>query len=120
MPSKKYPVASDKVSAQEPVVKEAKAQPYHRGKNHRRVLNLDSGGTIRRPSQLVLARLSKLAPTQKGQIAAIEMASQEIFVGKDVVEATLKGWNKYPSQSFYFVRIGYPAVHRHRGGLRRR
>jgi hypothetical protein len=67
----------------------------------------------------VLARLAKLARTQKGQIAAIEMESQEIFVGKDVVEATLKGWKKYPKQSFYFVRIGYPAVHRYRGGLRK-
>jgi hypothetical protein len=63
-----------------------------------------------------LARLSKLARTQKGQIAAIEMGSQEIFIGKDVVEATTKGWKKYPGQSFYFVRIGYPAVHRRREG----
>jgi hypothetical protein len=35
MPSKKYPVASDKVSAQEPMVKEAKAQPYRHGKHDR-------------------------------------------------------------------------------------
>jgi hypothetical protein len=68
----------------------------------------------------VLARLGKLARTQKGQIAAVEMESQEIFVGKNIVEATLKGWKKYPGQSFYFVRIGYPAVHRRRGGLRKR
>ena len=80
----------------------------------------ESDGTIRRPSQLVLGRLKKLARTQKGRIAAIEMGSQEIFVGKDIVEATLKGWKKYPNQSFYFVRIGYPAVHRHRGELRKR
>jgi hypothetical protein len=48
------------------------------------------------------------------------MESEEIFIGKDVVETTLKGWNKYPGQSFYFVRIGYPAVHSRRGGLRKR
>ena len=46
------------------------------------------------------------------------MGSQEIFVGKDVVEATLKGWKKYPKKSFYFVRIGYPAVHRYRARQR--
>ncbi|MBI2361455.1 MAG: hypothetical protein HYV04_21525 [Deltaproteobacteria bacterium] len=102
MPNKKYPVRSYKVTTKEPVVKEAKAQPY------------------RRPSQAVLARLSELERTQRGRIAAIEMGSQEIFLGKDVVEATLKGWKKYPGQSFYFVRIGYSAVHRHRGGLRKR
>ncbi|MGH8009496.1 MAG: hypothetical protein ACREQ3_21095 [Candidatus Binatia bacterium] len=53
-------------------------------------------------------------------MAAIEMESEEIFLGKDVVEATLKGWEKYPDRVFYFVRIGYPAVHSHRGGLRKR
>jgi hypothetical protein len=83
-------------------------------------LTPESGGTIKRPSRFVLARLGKLARTRKGQIAAVEMESQEIFVGKNVVEATLKGWKKYPGQSFYFVRIGYPAVHRYRGGLRKR
>lgn len=89
-------------------------------KSTARVLAPEPSGGVRRPSHLVLARLSKLERTLKGQIAAIEMESQEIFVGKDVVEATLKGWKKYPGQSFYFVRIGYPAVHRHRGGLRKR
>jgi hypothetical protein len=48
------------------------------------------------------------------------MESEEIFLGKDVVEATLKGWEKYPDRTFYFVRIGYPAVHSRRGGLRKR
>lgn len=139
MPKKKYPLASDKLRAEEPLVKEAKAQPY-RGKDHgkgtqvvlniagtkregkgaARVLEPELGGAIRRPSRAVLARLSKLEQKQKGRIAAIEMGSQEIFIGKDVVEAALKGWEKYPGLSFYFVRIGYPAVHRHRGGLRKR
>lgn len=140
MPSKKYPPASDASTAKEPAVREAKAQPYRREKDRRdgtqvassiasvkrerksvaRVLKPEPSGANRRPSQFVLAQLSKLERTQKGQIAAIAMGSQEIFVGKDIVEATLKGWKKYPGQSFYFVRIGYPAVHRHRGGLRKR
>ena len=114
MPSKKYPSVSDKLSAQEPVVKEAKAQPYRRGKDHENgnqaassnasmthegrstasIRKAQPGRAIRRPSHQVLARLSKLARTQKGQIAASEMGSQEIFVGKDVVEATVKGWKK--------------------------
>jgi hypothetical protein len=133
MPSKKYPPVNDNSAAKDLVVKETKAQPYRRGKDRRNGAQvtisvarmqrdkkttagvLTPRGAIRRPSQLALARLRKLARTQKSQIAAIEMGSQEIFVGKDVVEATLKGWKKYPGQSFYFVRIGYPAVHRHRG-----
>jgi hypothetical protein len=74
-------------------------------------------GVVRRPSQRVLARLKEWDPQHKGQVAAIEMESEEVFLGNDVVEATLKGWEKYPGRAFYFVRIGYPAVHSHRGGL---
>jgi hypothetical protein len=77
-------------------------------------------GSVRRPSRQVLARLRQWEQKYNGKVAAIEMESEEIFIGKDVVEATLKGWKKYPGQSFYFVRIGYPAVHRRRGGLRKR
>ncbi|MCS6927768.1 MAG: hypothetical protein NZ578_17900 [Candidatus Binatia bacterium] len=75
-------------------------------------------GAVRRPSRRVLARLKAWDPRYRGQVAAIEMESEEIFLGQDVVEATLKGWEKYPGRAFYFVRIGYPAVHSRRGGLR--
>jgi hypothetical protein len=77
-------------------------------------------GAVRRPSRRLLARLKAWDPRYKGQVAAIEMESEEIFLGKDVVEATLKGWEQYPDRTFYFVRIGYPAVHSRRGGLRKR
>lgn len=77
-------------------------------------------GAVRRPSRRILARLKAWEPQYKGQVAAIEMESEEIFLGKDVVEATLKGWEKYPDRIFYFVRIGYPAVHSRRGFSRRR
>ncbi|MGH7960982.1 MAG: hypothetical protein ACRERD_04020 [Candidatus Binatia bacterium] len=79
-----------------------------------------SEGSVRRPSPRILARLKTWDPQHRGEVAAIEMESEEIFLGKDVVEATLKGWEKYPDRVFYFVRIGYPAVHSHRGGLRKR
>ena len=75
---------------------------------------------LRRPSRQILTKLRKGTPKQRGQVAAIEMESEEIFIGKDVVEATLKGWKKHPGQTFYFVRIGYPAVHSHKGRLRKR
>lgn len=76
-------------------------------------------GAVRRPSQQILARLRKWDPQHRGEVAAIDMESEEIFLGKDVVEATLKGWKKYPGRVFYFVRIGYPAVHSRRGRLRK-
>jgi hypothetical protein len=37
MPSKKYPVVSDKVAAQEPAVEESRAQPYRRGGLHKQL-----------------------------------------------------------------------------------
>lgn len=75
--------------------------------------------SVRRPSKRVLGRLQEWEKTHKGDVAAVETESEEIFLGKTVVEATLKGWKKYPGRPFYFVRIGYPAVHRRRGGLRK-
>ena len=79
----------------------------------------DLKGSVRRPSRRVLARLKEWIPQYKGQIAAVEMESEEIFLGNDLVEATMKGWEKYPGRTFYFVRIGYPAVHSRHGGLRK-
>jgi len=75
---------------------------------------------VKRPSRRVFERLRGWEPQHKGQIAAIDMESEEIFLGKDVVEATLNGWKKYPGRPFYFVRIGYPTVHRRHGGLKKR
>ena len=75
-----------------------------------RTLGMES--SVRRPSKHVLARLREWEQTHRGDVAAIETESEEIFLGKDVVGATLKGWKKYPGRPFYFVRIGYPAVHR--------
>lgn len=76
-------------------------------------------GSVRRPSRRVLAQLKGWSSRYKGQVAAIELESEEIFLGKDVVEVTLKGWEKHPGRVFYFVRIGYPAVHSRHGGLRK-
>lgn len=80
----------------------------------------DVEGSVKRPSRRVLARLREWEQKHRGKVVAIETESEEIFLGKDVVEATLRGWKKYPGQSFYFMRIGYPAVHSRRGGLRKR
>jgi len=95
----------------------------NKNKNVRRAQVARAPGTersMRRPSQCVFERLRGWERQHKGQIAAIDMESEEIFLGKDVVEATLNGWKKYPGRPFYFVRIGYPTVHSRHGGLRKR
>ena len=54
---------------------------------------------------------SQLDPTYHGQIVAIEVESGDYFVGKSVTEAARKAREKYPEKVFYFVKIGFPAVH---------
>ena len=73
---------------------------------------------IKRPAREVLEKLKQLEPTHKGMVAAIESDTGKYFLGKTVLEAYEKAHRRYPKSLFYFVRIGYPAVDWHRGGLR--
>lgn len=57
---------------------------------------------------------SLLEPTHQGKIVAIEIDSGDSFLGDTVVEAGQKAKERYPDRVFYFVRVGYPAVHRRR------
>ncbi len=54
---------------------------------------------------------SKLEPKYRGQIVAIETDSEDYFLGTSVVEVVKEARKKYPDKLFYFVRIGFPAVH---------
>jgi len=54
---------------------------------------------------------NQLDPTYHGQIVAIEVESGDYFIGKSVTEAARKAREKYPEKVFYFVKIGFPAVH---------
>lgn len=52
-----------------------------------------------------------LEPEHKGEIVAIEVDTGDYFLGKTVIEAVDKGREKYPAKGFYFMRVGYKAVH---------
>ena len=56
----------------------------------------------------------RLEADHRGEIVAIEPESGDYFLGKDVVEATEAGRNAHPDKLFYYVRVGFPAVHRRR------
>lgn len=45
-----------------------------------------------------------------GQIVAIDVASEEAFVGKTELAALNKARRKYPNHVFFFLRIGYKAA----------
>ena len=45
-----------------------------------------------------------------GQIVAIDVSSEEAFVGKTELAALNKARRKYPDHVFYFMRVGYKAA----------
>lgn len=57
---------------------------------------------------------AQLEAEHRGEIVAIEPESGDYFLGKDVVEATEAGRAIHPGKLFYYVRIGFPVVHRRR------
>ncbi|MBM3239143.1 hypothetical protein FJZ31_22850 [Candidatus Poribacteria bacterium] len=57
---------------------------------------------------------NKLEPEYRGQIVAIEIDSEDYFLGASFVEAVKKAKKKYPDKLFYFVKVGFPAVNIHR------
>ena len=54
---------------------------------------------------------SKLEPEYRGQIVAIEIDSEDYFLGASVVEAVKEAKKRYSDKLFYFVKVGFPAVH---------
>ncbi len=73
---------------------------------------------VRRPSREVLSQVHALK-SEMGMIAAIEPETGEWFLGKNVIEALKNARLKYPQGTFYFIRIGYPSAHVHKGGIKR-
>jgi hypothetical protein len=74
---------------------------------------------VKRPSEEIFSQIHALKE-EKGTIAAIEPETGEWFLGKNVIEALKNARSKYPQGTFYFVRIGYPSAHVHKGGIKRR
>lgn len=56
----------------------------------------------------------KLEPKHRGEIVAIEVDSEDYFLGRTVTEATSEARKRHPDKVFYFVRVGFPAVYVHR------
>ena len=73
---------------------------------------------IKRPSEEILSQVNTLE-SEKGKIVAIEPDTGEWFLGKDIIEAFKNARLKYPQGIFYFVRVGYPSAHSHKGDIKR-
>ena len=48
----------------------------------------------------------KLEPQYKGQYVAIEIVSEDYYIGRDMLDAIEKAKKKYPKRKFYILRIG--------------
>jgi hypothetical protein len=57
---------------------------------------------------------SRLA-SKKGQIAAVESESGEYVIAPNLLKAAAAARARFPGKVFYFIRIGYPYVHRQTG-----
>jgi len=73
---------------------------------------------IKKPSDDTILQIHSI-DDEKGKIAAIEMETEEWFLGKNVIEALKNARSKYPDGIFYFTRVGYPSAHIHKGNIRK-
>lgn len=55
---------------------------------------------------------SKIEKKHKGEVMAIDPETRKFVIGKDTLEAALKAKKIFPDKIFYFIKIGYPAVHK--------
>lgn len=69
---------------------------------------------VERGKQIYQKFKDSLERQYKGKIVAIEIDSEEYFLGETEHEAINKARQKFPEKVFYIVKIGYPVVHIHR------
>lgn len=51
-----------------------------------------------------------LEPQSNGKFVAIEVDSEEYFLGSTITEAITKGERKYPTKLFYVMKVGHKAT----------
>lgn len=73
---------------------------------------------VKMPSPELLAKVHALKG-KKGMFAVIEPDSGRYFLGQTHLEAAMKAREHYADKVFYSIRIGYPYVDRHRGGIKK-
>lgn len=72
---------------------------------------------IQEPTAEILARLHSLEK-EKGMIAALEPETGKWFLGSNVIEALRQAREEFPGGVFFFIKVGYPAAHSQRGGMK--
>jgi len=87
-------------------------------KNIQRPENFDRRKFIQKAKEIYKKKYEKsLEKTAKGKVVALDVESEDIFIGDSVLDAGLNARQKYPDRIFHFIRVGYPAVYSHKGYL---
>jgi hypothetical protein len=71
------------------------------------------------PPPKFVSRLHSQLSDKKGCIAAVESETGKYVLGDTLLETAKKARSAFPNKVFYFIRIGYPYVHRQIGGLKK-
>lgn len=67
--------------------------------------------TLADQGEHIYRRLKKrLLENNHGKFVAIDVTSEEYFIGSTLLEAYQKAKKKYPSHKFHFIRIGFSAA----------
>src|SRR5574342_488214 len=56
----------------------------------------------------------------KGQIVAIDVETGEYYIERTILKAGMLGRKTHPQAKFYFKRIGYDALYRQHGVVKKR
>lgn len=82
--------------------------------------NMNKEATLlKKPVPDFVQRFHEELSEKNGWIAAIESESGKYVVEKTLLEAARKARDTFPGKVFYFIRIGFPYVHRQTGGLKK-
>ena len=76
------------------------------------VFTIDKRSHLKKAQEIYNKIKANIESNHKGEIIAIDPESGEYCLGKTVIEAVMKGREKYPDRVFHSIRIGYPAVYR--------
>lgn len=71
------------------------------------IKNVDIGKIANEGIKIYEKIKSNYDPEEKGKFLAIEIESENAFLGNSSAEALEKAKNAYPDKVFYVVRIGY-------------
>ena len=73
---------------------------------------IDKNEFVNKGKKIYKRLKSELEAKYKGKVIAIDVESGNYVIGEDELDAALNARRLFPDKVFYFIRIGYPVVHK--------